>query len=370
MISWGNIAGLFALTGLIVPLIIHLLSRKTRHSIPFGSLRFLDASETRTFKSLRLNEKLLLFIRALLITILVLMLADLKWLTRSPEKETLILVDPYYANYTGLGEMLDSIADESDVRWADRELTFFSEAPVPGSTVFHSRFFNSIPETDSVVVVSPALLSQFPNMPHEEVRVDRWLSLPENTYPKEMIITKGDSTALISIEMTRNALLVSHQKTDQKGKTVRIDATLNLPGNSQDQITAAIRALERSGWASYSVSGANDETKKETIQIVAGNTFGDPVVKISEGLVMVDSALTDREALAISFPLILEDFLTQNRRDSLENQLSLPNSLLPVRKTLDAGPRQKHTSAAEYLIWITLILLMVERTISYKKTAG
>src|SRR5919107_1833405 len=67
---------LWGLTGLLIPIGIHLLSRKEGRTIKIGSVRHLEDNTTRQFKSIRLNEYLLLALRCLLITLLVFLLSD------------------------------------------------------------------------------------------------------------------------------------------------------------------------------------------------------------------------------------------------------------------------------------------------------
>ena len=75
MIHFTNPMWLWALTGLLIPLGIHLLSRKEGKMIEIGSLRHLVESNTAQFQSIRINEIVLLMLRSLLITVIVLLLA-------------------------------------------------------------------------------------------------------------------------------------------------------------------------------------------------------------------------------------------------------------------------------------------------------
>ncbi len=92
----ANPIGLWALAGLLVPIAIHLLSRKEGPVIRIGSLRHLNESATQQFRSIRLNEKLLLAVRLLLLLLMVLMLAQLhtpfgaakKWVLVEPSLQT------------------------------------------------------------------------------------------------------------------------------------------------------------------------------------------------------------------------------------------------------------------------------------------
>ena len=60
MVWWG-------LLGLLVPVLIHLLSKKERKIIPFGSLRFLEPIESDSARSIQLSGYVLLMLRLLLV---------------------------------------------------------------------------------------------------------------------------------------------------------------------------------------------------------------------------------------------------------------------------------------------------------------
>ena len=73
--TFANPSFLWALAGLAVPIAIHLLSRKEGRVIRVGSLRHVEESNTSQFKSIRLNEILLLLLRMLLVILLALFLS-------------------------------------------------------------------------------------------------------------------------------------------------------------------------------------------------------------------------------------------------------------------------------------------------------
>lgn len=73
--TFANPAFLWAFAGLAVPLAIHLLSRKEGKIIRVGSVRHVEESNTSQFKSIRLNEILLLLLRCLMIATVVLFMS-------------------------------------------------------------------------------------------------------------------------------------------------------------------------------------------------------------------------------------------------------------------------------------------------------
>ncbi len=79
MITFTNPMWLWGLLGLLIPIGIHLLSRKQGKVIYIGSVRHLKDSNTAQFSSIRLNEMLLLVVRLMLFTMLVFLLADMRW---------------------------------------------------------------------------------------------------------------------------------------------------------------------------------------------------------------------------------------------------------------------------------------------------
>ena len=72
---------LWGLSGLLIPIGIHLLSRREGKIIKIGSIRHLEETNSKQFKSIRLNELGLLFLRCLIITILVLFLSGFHFQT-------------------------------------------------------------------------------------------------------------------------------------------------------------------------------------------------------------------------------------------------------------------------------------------------
>lgn len=68
---------LWALLGLLVPLVIHLWSRKAGKTVKVGSIQWLIASENTRFSSIQFNEVGLYIIRSVLVLLAVLVLLDL-----------------------------------------------------------------------------------------------------------------------------------------------------------------------------------------------------------------------------------------------------------------------------------------------------
>ncbi len=91
--QFANPIWLWGLTGLLIPVGIHLLSRKEGKIIKIGSIRHLEDTNTAQFKSLRLNEMLLLALRCLLIVLLVFFLSGFHFIGIEKKGPNWLLVE-------------------------------------------------------------------------------------------------------------------------------------------------------------------------------------------------------------------------------------------------------------------------------------
>ena len=91
----GTTAYLIGLLSVIVPITIHLWSKKTRKTIPFGTIRFLTEDDTQAIKSLIPTEWLLLFLRIMMLVVFVLIMSEPLWKMKK-ETSGIVMVDPAY----------------------------------------------------------------------------------------------------------------------------------------------------------------------------------------------------------------------------------------------------------------------------------
>lgn len=103
-----NAIWLWGLAGLIVPIGIHLLSRKQGKVIRFGSIRHLKETSTRQFRAIRLNEFVLLALRCLFIVLLVSLLAGIQF-TISEKKHKWLLIESGLENDPKYAPLIDSL---------------------------------------------------------------------------------------------------------------------------------------------------------------------------------------------------------------------------------------------------------------------
>jgi len=97
--------------GVSIPIAIHLWNRKSGRVIKVGSVRFLHASESSSYSSLRLTEVMLLLLRILLIFLLSLIMSGAYYLSSNSNIDyKTILIDQKLKNEGEYVSLFDSLA--------------------------------------------------------------------------------------------------------------------------------------------------------------------------------------------------------------------------------------------------------------------
>ncbi|MDF0717946.1 BatA domain-containing protein [Muricauda sp. 334s03] len=190
---FANPSYLWALLGLLVPLAIHLWSKKEAKTIKIGSIQLLDESNSRQSSSIQLNEWLLLLLRMLIIALIVLLMAGPQWRTKGDEKQITYLVEASVANDPSISAILDSLQEESPV------LLMKNGFPAWESDVDYSRSkeqpnywqltqkMDSL-RSDSIVVFTKALAKGFRSMRPATQKKIHWVVMePDETQDVPLI---------------------------------------------------------------------------------------------------------------------------------------------------------------------------------------
>lgn len=102
---------LWGMAGLVIPVVIHFLSRKDMRIIRIGSLRHLEQAPTRQAIRIHLNDYLLLAIRCLIIVIIALLLSGV-FLKQQETATRWVLVERGLAHHKPWATLLDSLASQ------------------------------------------------------------------------------------------------------------------------------------------------------------------------------------------------------------------------------------------------------------------
>src|SRR5690554_1703238 len=114
--TFTNPSYLWALFGLLIPLAIHLWSKREARTIKVGSVKFLDESHSRQSRRIQLNEWVLLVLRTGIVALVVLSMAGPQWRTKGKADMVSYLVEPSLTRQQSLSAVLDSLSAFSTVR--------------------------------------------------------------------------------------------------------------------------------------------------------------------------------------------------------------------------------------------------------------
>ncbi|MBO6531883.1 MAG: BatA domain-containing protein [Muricauda sp.] len=207
---FANPTYLWALLGLLVPLAIHLWSKKEAKTVKIGSVQLLDESNSRQSSSIQLNEWLLLLLRMLILALIVLLMAGPQWRTKGNQQQVTYLVEPSLANEPTLTPILDSLQEDASVRlftsgfpeW-DLDTDYQAEQETPNYWQLAQRL-DSL-QSDSMVIFTKALVkgikSKRPNTQKKihwvvtegEEILDRPLIALKNTEAVQLVTVSSNS---------------------------------------------------------------------------------------------------------------------------------------------------------------------------------
>jgi hypothetical protein len=148
---------LLALLGLLVPLAIHLWNRRPGREVAVGSLRWLTTGANRRLRNLRLEQVLLLLLRAALLAVLAVAVAGPVWRQVLPGGRGQVLVSPELAGTSSLAVVRPSI---DSLRRRGYALRWLSQGlPKVSATAWRTDSLGR--RTDSVLALSQATTAGF-----------------------------------------------------------------------------------------------------------------------------------------------------------------------------------------------------------------
>jgi hypothetical protein len=196
--GFTNPIWLWGLTGLIVPVAIHMLSLKEGRVVYIGSLRHLRESNTAQFSSIRLNEILLLSLRSLLIILLVLFLSGFHFDFGKNTSENWVVVDREVFGNRAARILIDSLQKKG------YEVRLFNHGfpPVSDSARVESKKNNWILARDlsekslkDAIVITHNFASDYRGERESKPEQLKWISVEptERTFEAKKIAISNDS---------------------------------------------------------------------------------------------------------------------------------------------------------------------------------
>lgn len=118
---------LWGLTGLAVPVAIHLWSRRTFKVIPWGMTKFLPEESSRKASSLHWEDTLLFIVRALIWILIILLLAQPVFYSVEETRCNRVLVAPELLKEKNITQILDTIQETTVIHLLDKGLPIYEE---------------------------------------------------------------------------------------------------------------------------------------------------------------------------------------------------------------------------------------------------
>jgi hypothetical protein len=394
---------LWALTGLAVPLAIHLLSRKEGQVIRLGSLRHLRETSTQQFRGIKLNEILLLVLRSLLVILFVLLISGLHWNSFGDKRWIVVekgieeiptakkLIDSLeaqgferhvlqngfplkYTTSTKSGNnwhLIESLQQQeltqafvlsqsraedfkgvrraisSNIQW----ITFAAEP--------HEFIAEAIQQTAGRILVRKG----FSNSAYTRFEtVQANTSLPDSIAIKELPVV---SVTLVSDADFETDKLIIKASLDAIAKTLPINISLQEAAPETFSESSSDWLI----WLSEKSFVASDSVKVITSRLHASPYM---VEQVSENQWELTRRLTIERAREENFTLQLATLLTDEREKwsqiAHHDRRTLPDSILFAGKSVPAKVEAGVVPPLnKYLIFLLILILLIERGVAYHR---
>jgi len=405
---------LWGFSALLIPLAIHLLSRKEGKVIAMGSLRHLKDANTQQFKSLRWNEILLLILRCLIITLVVLFLSGLQ--IHKTSKQKWMLVENGLKDNAQARSLIDSLSKKGFEPHSLSENFPKLDEPTINSSTNYWKLLEDINQKgiSETIVITSGRAESFKGERIQQFPSIKWITI--SSTQKEYLIAatqKGrDSlivkTGSIQNENTHYSQSVSPTNGDQvyksgsdsiqisKPDTVSI-LVVNDPAFSYDAkiVLASLKAIQKNINGLLLITESTSDIKDLSRQydwVIWLSEKTVPELKVKERLFyknrpfhslleqtndsdwVLSKRLNEKIALEENLALQLIGLIYPakeiQRIAEGKDQRTLPEQLTwsNAGSASTAGVNLAGFSPLdEYLIVLLVMLLIIERVIAYKR---
>jgi hypothetical protein len=155
--SFAHPLYLWTLLGLLVPIAIHLWSKKEAKTLKIGSVQLLSESTSKQSSSIQLNEFWLLLLRMLIVGLLSMILAKPQWNSKVENSLLTYIVEPALSQNQDFMSRLNSLADGQEIRLLERDFPIWEYGSMIEKTTEVFDYWSLASEmdalkTDSIVV--------------------------------------------------------------------------------------------------------------------------------------------------------------------------------------------------------------------------
>ncbi|MEO7991690.1 MAG: BatA domain-containing protein [Chryseolinea sp.] len=403
---------LWGLTGLLIPIGIHLLSRKEGKVIRVGSIRHLEETSTRQFRNIRLNEFVLLALRCLLITLIVLLLSGMSFTNSKSGDTNWLVIERGMEKEKDSKTLVDSLEQKGfELRWLAKDFPLLKDSAATNASMNYGSLVESLKrgQAKQIVVLSYNYANRFKGKRTTLSDNIQWIS--KSPKPAEFTLT--------AIQLSSDSVLLRKGKTDfggtrfaryevrgetlneeekallQNQDTISISVYSDAKFESDKEIIiAALKAVDQTLPCVLNIKTSdaakwnNDKTdwivwlsenefpKTENTNGIAysRNEFTNELLTLSDKGWLISKRLDQENAIADNLALQLASILlpkdkAQQRADKFDRR-ALPEKEL--WSSADVQGNESLTTAStnnavQYLVVLILISLLIERILTFKR---
>ncbi|WP_282111988.1 BatA domain-containing protein [Maribacter stanieri] len=320
--SFAQPSYLWALLGLLVPIAIHLWSKKEAKTIKIGSVQLLSESKSRQSSSIQLNEWWLLLMRMAIISLITLVMAKPQWQSKVNNSKLTYVIEPELAKNENFMARFTDLQADQEIRLLQSGLPI-NNIEYTNSEDFRSADYWSLAsemdalQTDSIIVFSNGYAKGLKGARPETNHDINWIVL-DSTQIVEM--------PLLAYQKEKNIILFTANNSPVASKI----ATKNIELGDVYQLTSNGDSLQV-------LSSNSNSTKIPLIQ--------QPALEVS--LIYADSLSADKRYITAALAALstylnreikvessLDNEVLENKESNLMIWLSTKPALISARKKL------------------------------------
>ena len=318
--SFAEPSFLWALLGLLVPIAIHLWSKKEAKTIKIGSVQLLSESKSRQSSSIQLNEWWLLLLRMAIISLITLVMAKPQWQIKVNNSKLTYVIEPELARNENFMARFTDLQANQEIRLLQSGLPK-NDIEYVNSQDFRSADYWSLAsemnalKTDSIIVFTHGYAKGLKGARPETNHDINWIVLDSaQTVEKPLLAYQKEKN--IALFTANNSPVVSKIAT----KTIELGDAYQLTSNGD--------SLQVSSSSSVKIPLIQQSTLE--VSLVYTDSLSTDKRYIEAALAALSTYL-NREIKVESF---LDSELLENKEADLMIWLSTKPVPVSARKTL------------------------------------